>query len=49
MINTHRVQVAQIKLRVKEGGEPISRAEYRFINTHKEDILKYVFTVDTKI
>jgi LETM1 and EF-hand domain-containing protein 1 len=40
MINTHRVQVAQIKLRVKEGGEPISRAEYRFIKTHKEDILK---------
>lgn len=42
MINTHRLQVAQIRLRVKEGGEPISRAEYRFIRTYKEDALKYL-------
>jgi len=42
MINTHRVQVAQIKLRLKEGREPISRAEYRFMRTHNEDILKLV-------
>ncbi|KIM92012.1 hypothetical protein PILCRDRAFT_810009 [Piloderma croceum F 1598] len=42
MINTHRRQVAEIKLRVKEGGEPISRAEYRFMRTHKQDLLKLI-------
>jgi len=42
MINTHRLRVAQIRLRVKEGGDPMSRAEYRFIRTYKEDVLKLI-------
>jgi LETM1 and EF-hand domain-containing protein 1 len=42
MINTHRLRVAQIRLRVEEGGDPMSRAEYRFIRTYKEDVLKCV-------
>jgi len=42
MINTHRRKVAQIKLRIKEGGKPISRAEYRFMKTYHEDVLKLI-------
>lgn len=46
MINTHRRQVAQIKQRVKGGGAPISRAEYRFMRTNRQDVLKCVLDLN---
>jgi hypothetical protein len=42
MINANRKHVSEIKRRVREGGDPISRWESRFMQTHREDILKCV-------
>ncbi|KZP34289.1 hypothetical protein FIBSPDRAFT_880852 [Athelia psychrophila] len=41
-INRNRLLVAEIKKRVQEGGAPISRSEYRFMRTYKEDALKLI-------
>jgi len=42
LVNTHRKQVNEILARVKAGGEPLSRWETRFIETHRADIRKLV-------
>ena len=42
LIITHRKQVNQILARVEAGGEPLSRWETRFIETHRADVRKSV-------
>ncbi|KAI0321091.1 hypothetical protein OF83DRAFT_1101517 [Amylostereum chailletii] len=42
LINTHRVQVREMRERVKAGGEPLSRWESRFIQTYQQDLVKLV-------
>ncbi|KAI6044700.1 hypothetical protein EDC04DRAFT_328581 [Pisolithus marmoratus] len=41
-INTHRIQVNTIQMRVKSGGALPTRAELRFIRTYKRDAFKLV-------
>ncbi|KAH0827596.1 hypothetical protein J3R83DRAFT_4321 [Lanmaoa asiatica] len=41
-INTHRKQVAAISARAKSGGALPSRAEQRFIETYRRDVLKLI-------
>jgi len=41
-INTHRKQVAAIATRAKSGGALPSRAEQRFIETYRRDVLKLI-------
>ncbi|KAL0956080.1 hypothetical protein HGRIS_002249 [Hohenbuehelia grisea] len=42
MIFTHRKQVADIKRRIRSGGAPLTRAEFRFIHTYKDDVKKLI-------
>jgi LETM1 and EF-hand domain-containing protein 1 len=41
-VNTHRKQVSEILARVKAGGQPLTRWETRFIETHRADVRKSV-------
>ncbi|KAF9650925.1 hypothetical protein BDM02DRAFT_3185071 [Thelephora ganbajun] len=42
LVSTHRTKVSEILTRVKAGGEPLSRWETRFIETHRADVRKLV-------
>ena len=44
LIFSRRKHIASIRARIKAGGAPLTRAEYRLIQTQKDDINKCVFT-----
>jgi len=43
LIYTRRKEIALIKDRIAAGGAPLTRAEFRLIQTQKDDLKKYVF------
>jgi len=42
LIYTRRKEIALIKDRIAAGGAPLTRAEFRLIQTQKDDLKKYV-------
>lgn len=42
LIFSRRKQIAAIRARIKEGGPPLTRAEFRFIATQKDDVNKVI-------
>ncbi|KAJ3567051.1 hypothetical protein NP233_g6612 [Leucocoprinus birnbaumii] len=42
LIWVRRGEIAQIRARIKAGGAPLSRAEFRFIQTQKDDVNKVI-------
>ncbi|KAF6760010.1 hypothetical protein DFP72DRAFT_1096101 [Ephemerocybe angulata] len=42
LIFSRRKEIAAIRARIKEGGSPLTRAEYRFIQTQKDDVNKVI-------
>ncbi|KAJ2936563.1 hypothetical protein H1R20_g540, partial [Candolleomyces eurysporus] len=42
LIFSRRREIAAIRARIKAGGSPLTRAEYRFIRTQKDDVNKVV-------
>ena len=45
LIFSRRKHIALIKARIKSGGAPLTRSEYRLIQTQKDDIKKCVLTL----
>lgn len=43
LINTNRVRVGKMRARVAAGGPALTRWETRFVQTYKQDALKYVY------
>jgi len=42
LVITRRGEIAAIRRRIRDGGPPLTRAEFRLITTQKDDINKYV-------
>ena len=43
LIFSRRQEIALIRARIKAGGTPLTRSEYRLIQTQKDDVYKCVF------